>query len=214
MPEPDSSQVPGDERGPELGRYELQSVLGQIHGLVDTAIQHPWYPDELAEPIRAGYPGISQAFGRVQAELNTGEHDEDLLARGLAGEQMEPKKLGFRAALRRFLTTLRQTVQEGSANYLTDLVAPARELGDALQWASVIVGSLAAELNKVRGVEIIKEGIEVIQVAVAQWVARRPAGDAPAPRRASREEEPAKRPAEDDQESRGRRRREGGPASE
>jgi len=50
---------------------------------------------ELLEHLRDAYPGVSIAFGQVQGELNTGNHDEGLDDVGLANKQLGPKRKGF-----------------------------------------------------------------------------------------------------------------------
>ena len=164
---------------PEEARYELQAILGQIHGLMSKAIEHPenWCPPELITALVVAYGDIGRAFGSAQAALNTGKYDAQLVDWGLAGAQMEPKKRGFWQALRQFF----DPVKNGEPPLFG-------ALGSATRWGGIIVGSLARE---VPGAEVIKEGMEVIYAAREQYreshEANQRGAPAPAPRRGPEE---------------------------
>jgi hypothetical protein len=98
---------------------------------------------------------MSGAVGEVHAELNSGRHDNELIKYGLAGEQLEPKKRGFRWNLRRL-------VQFEGALRRPYLIR-------ALKWGNIILGSLSKELEKsVPGIEVVKEFGEVLLTAIEQ----------------------------------------------
>lgn len=95
-------------------RDEAQLILGQAHGLVWVAVNDvdQWYetgatteegePELTAEDIRRAGAEVHAHFGTVQAALNTGAYDEELLRVGFSGAQGEAKKKGFAAAIARF----------------------------------------------------------------------------------------------------------------
>jgi hypothetical protein len=162
-PDPPTDNRQELEPTPEESRYELQSILGQLHGLLSKVFEYPeqWRLADLSESLGVAYRDIGEAFGRVQAALNTGIHDLRLKDLGLAGDQMAPKKQGFRDALRRFFSPI--------ANNVPPFFGA---LGPALRWGGIIVGSLAREIP---GGEVIKEFIEVVAAAREQWLeSRRP----------------------------------------
>lgn len=155
----ESSEKPDRELTPEEARRELQAILGQLHGLMSKAMAHPhpkdWCPADLILSLEAAYEDIGRAFGEVQAELNSGKYDDDLVKVGLAGKQMEPKKRGFWQALKKFFNP----TKKGELPFLG-------ALGFATRWSGIMVGSLA---KIIPGAEVIKECIEVIHAARDQY---------------------------------------------
>jgi hypothetical protein len=94
---------------PEDQLYELQSLLGEYHGLLTTILHRrrefsqDWEIKDLLAAIENAFPGVSVAFGEVQGELNTGKHDAGLEEVALTAEQFKPKLRGFRFQLWAFL---------------------------------------------------------------------------------------------------------------
>jgi hypothetical protein len=130
-----------------------------LHGLLSKAVDHlqEWCPPELVDSIKPAYVDVCATFGAVQAELNTGTHDDKLPGIGLAGIQMAPKKTGFLKALRDFFNP----TKKGQPPFVG-------ALGSATRWGGIIVGSLSKE-----GSEVIKEFIEVIRGAQEQYAEAR-----------------------------------------
>jgi hypothetical protein len=141
----------------EVARHELQAILGQLHGFMSKAVEHPseWCPPPLIDSVATAYRDIGRAFGDVQASLNSGAHDARLASWGLAGDQMVPKKTGFWHALRQFFAPTRN-------NEPPFLGA----LGSVVRWGGVIVGSLSREIP---GGEVLKEFLDVIGAAREQF---------------------------------------------
>jgi hypothetical protein len=80
MPEGEEPIAPEDER------REIQAFLGQVHGLLDTALEHPnWFAAEIVDDLAEAYRESCAAFGVAQAALNSGAHDEDFAA-GVSSE--------------------------------------------------------------------------------------------------------------------------------
>ena len=158
---------------PEGQRYELQSFLGEYHGLLTSIVQrlHEYLQkgtiENLLADIDNAFPGVSVAFGEVQSELNTGRHDSGLQEVALTSEQLKPKLRGFRFNRRRFYASI--------TNLPANLSSPrwrtsAKHAMRAVKWGNIIVGSLSKELSKFRGAEVIKEFGEVMAVTLEQMV--------------------------------------------
>src|SRR5689334_14377791 len=145
---PNQHGEPRPARTPEEARQDLQAILGALHGLLSKAVdcRQNWCPSELRDAIGNAFLDIGLAFGRVQADLNSGAHDDRLGQWGLGGVQMEPKKQGFWSALRRFFDPTRR----GQLPYFG-------AFGSALRWGALIVGSLSREIP---GGEVIHEFVE------------------------------------------------------
>lgn len=93
---------------------------------------------------------MSISFGETQAKLNSGDHDEGLPSAALTSTQLEPKKRGFRSNCRR-LYLLLAGAQKGFN------VQAAKYAIRSVKWANIIVGSLAREVGKFKGIELIRE---------------------------------------------------------
>src|SRR5262245_11695254 len=113
-PTPPTTATPSDGSTPgERDRRELQSVLAQIHGLLHAVMENSekWCDDTiLRDSFPNAYADASVAFGRVNAELNTGNHDQELAGAGLAGASFEPKKRGLWKGLKELV---RRTLRQG-----------------------------------------------------------------------------------------------------
>jgi hypothetical protein len=164
------------EPSPEEQRQVLQGLLGEHHGLLTTVMYQCLSPSsgmlsssdpemrELLEHLRDAYPGVSIAFGQVQGELNTGNHDEGLDDVGLAKDQLGPKRKGFRYNLRRFYGGLRNIRTKPG------FIQAAKHGLRAVKWGNIIVGSLSKELQKIRGMEAILEFGEVVVETLEQVI--------------------------------------------
>jgi hypothetical protein len=173
-----TNPLPGTQDGPspEEQRYILQGLLGEHHGLLNTVMNQlilppsgtPSYTDpemqELLEHLRDAYPGVSMAFGEVQGELNTGNHDEGLDGVGLAKDQLGPKRKGFRYNLRRFYGGLRNIGTKKG------FIQAAKHGVRAVKWGNIIVGSLSRELHKIKGIEVILEFGEAVVETLDQVI--------------------------------------------
>lgn len=161
---------------PRIARDEAQLMLGQIHGIVWFAVFNAdkWLkpppttqdgdsdfadPELTAEDIRRAAIAMHGDFGKVQAALNTGKHDEELWNVALAGPQGYAKKRGVAAALRH-LFRAEKPIQD----YLV-------RLKGALRWSRTIIGSITAALKKeiehvpgaAAAAEAIGEFLEILQ---------------------------------------------------
>ena len=156
---------------PRRARDEAQLILGQIHGVVWLAVNDvDWWigqeqtteggePGLTGDDVRRAGAEVHGHFGTVQAALNTGAYDEELMRVGLTGAQGHAKKKGLLPAIGRFFTTKKQAVQ--------DYVA---RLRGSLRWSGTLLGSITAALKKeienVPGAaaagEAIKEFLEVL----------------------------------------------------
>lgn len=148
-------------------RDDAQLILGQIHGVVCLAVNEVdiWFekrettesgePELTADDIRRGGAEIHAHFGTVQAALNTGKYDEELVRVGITGAQGEVKRKGLLPAIGRFVGSVH--------NYVG-------RLRGSLRWGGTLVGSITAatkkEIDRVPGAaaagEAIKEFIEVL----------------------------------------------------
>jgi hypothetical protein len=147
MPERDET------RDPEQERREIQAFLGQLHGLLRTAL-HPleddpkWFPStELQDQLNEAYLDCGAAFGQVQGELNSGKFDKKLADRGLHGPQCRLKITAWLRNVRAFYKT------KGKGPLLR-----------ALRWANVMLGSLGI----VPGADLIKEFTESVVLALEE----------------------------------------------
>jgi hypothetical protein len=89
---------------PRTARDEAQLMLGQIHGVVWLAVNEvdTWLPkgetteggeSELtADDVRRAGAEVHGHFGVVQAALNSGSFDEELVKVGITGAQGQAKK--------------------------------------------------------------------------------------------------------------------------
>ncbi len=125
---------------------------------------------ELLNDLNNAFPGVSVSFGEVQGELNTGDHDADLPGVALAAQQVEPKKRGLRFNISRFHSAL--TGPSKKENF----VRAARYAIRGVNWGNIIVGSLAKELGKFRGAEVIREFGEAVVATLEQLVERKETG--------------------------------------
>jgi hypothetical protein len=141
---------------PEEERVQIQAFLGQLHGVLKSAVaDNPhWFPADYVGtttspgPLREAYVDCCEAFGKTQAELNTGKHDEPLSERGLTGPQRRLKFTGWLRHLRRI--------------YAWQGERPPAALRRALNWANVMLGSLGI----IPGVDLIKEFTESTALAL------------------------------------------------
>jgi hypothetical protein len=138
---------------PETARHDAQLILGQLHGVLHTAVEHAsrWSPEERIELVRAAYLDLGRSLGIAQASLNSGDYDEKLAPSGLAGPQAGPKKHAVFASVDGFYRAVKAKAR--------DLVGP---LKSVLRWGRTYVGSLSF----VPGVEAVGEFIEVIQNSI------------------------------------------------
>ena len=132
-----STSGPNNPTSPQAGaadqssedRLDIQLFVGQLHGLLDEIVRLP--PSGLSWEERASlesaYREASFRFGRLQAALNTGDHDNGFDDQGLSGRQLSHKFRRWTQGLARFLK---------SRNGHTTLTA--------LRAAQVLLGSLAA----------------------------------------------------------------------
>jgi hypothetical protein len=161
---------------PEEQRQVLQGLLGEHHGLLNTVMYQCLSPPsgtvssgdpemrELLEQLWDAYPGVSIAFGEVQGELNTGNHDEHLDGVGLAKDQLGPKRRGFRYNVRRFYGGLRNIRTKKG------FIQAAKHGVRAVKWGNIIAGSLSKELRKIKGIEVILEFGEVVVQTLEQVI--------------------------------------------
>jgi hypothetical protein len=155
MPAPQATDTPPGE----LERYEVQLLLAQIHGFVHESVRRvdKWCPETAMvtrDDIREAYAEVCDCFGSAQSILNHGKYDAELLKAGLSGGQLEIKKRGWRAALRRFIQSFSK-VRTNTREFLT-------RMKDALGWASTIVGSITTALAGNPYIEAVKEFVEVL----------------------------------------------------
>jgi hypothetical protein len=168
---PNSPNETLESPNPRRARDEVQLMLGQIHGVVWLAVNdaEKWIEFESGEevgepPLTAGdlhraALEVHPHFGVVQAALNTGAYDEDLVKAGLTGEQGQAKKKGFWRAAGQTLARPFRNVRDYAARFRK-----------SLKWSGTIVGSVGSalkkEIEKVPGAaaaaEAIKEFIEVL----------------------------------------------------
>lgn len=152
-------------------RDDAQLILGQIHGIVFLAVNDVdrWLeqrettgtdePELTADDIRRAGAEIHVHFGTLQAALNTGEYDEELVRVGFSGNQGQVKKKGILSDIGRFFSRKAQQAQ--------DYVA---RLRGSLKWSGTLIGSITAalkkEIERIPGAaaagEAIKEFIEVL----------------------------------------------------
>lgn len=154
----------GQESSPQEKRERVQLFLAKYHGFTTAVVDDTIIPTRLAGSIGAAHPGISVAHGRVQDSLNSGQYDQTLAESSLAGAQFDPKERGYLHNMNRYYAAKR--------NYPTNTDERAKWAARALRWGNIIVGSIASELDKVKGVEFIKEGGEVLLNAVEEFIAR------------------------------------------
>lgn len=177
MASTDSSNPVTVEPSAEDQRHELQGVLGEYHGLLTTIVDRlrglslDAEMTTLLADIDNAFPGVSVSFGQVQGELNTRRHDEGLEEAALTAEQFKPKKRGFRYNCRRFYNAIADlpgniTSLQESPNFLQALKHAMR----GVKWGNVIIGSLAKELGKFKGAEVIREFGEVVVTTLEQIV--------------------------------------------
>ena len=170
---PDANRADRSDGGPESSprekRERVQLFLAKFHGLTTAVVDDDIVPTRLAGSIRAAHPGISVAHGQVQDALNSGRYDQALADSSLADAQLDPKERGYLHNMNRYYTAKR--------NHPTDTDERAAWAARALRWGSIIVGSLSSELDKVKGVEFIKEGAEVLVNAVEEYLARADSDD-------------------------------------
>jgi hypothetical protein len=170
---PDGNRTHGSDDGPERSplqeRERVQLFLAKYHGLTTAVVEDNIVPTRLAGSIGAAHPGISLAHGRVQDSLNSGDHDEALATSSLAGAQFDQKELGYLHNLNRYYTARR--------NDPANLDERAGWAARALRWGNIVVGSVSSELDKVKGVEFIKEGGEVLLNAVEEFIAHKDSED-------------------------------------
>jgi hypothetical protein len=180
MTPPDPPVSPTSGALAEAQRHELQGLLGEYHGLLTTVIQRLPEEGELRElyaDIRNAFPGVSFSFGQVQAQLNTGDHDERISDVALAAGQLEPKRRGFRFNCGRFYSAIKDVPNKFE---LRDV----RHALRAVKWGNIIVGSLSIELDKYKGVEAIKEFGEVVVNVLEEFKEHLEQKDADSPGRA------------------------------
>ena len=159
---------PGEPPGAPLsaeepGRRELQLFFGEFHGLLDDIVRGrgpsvssdfpSLLPEYERESLAKAYSEIAAVFGRLQAELNTGEYDEKLGEHGLAGEQFIDK-------LRRWGMRLGEFVRDRTPRAALRAIHP----------GAVILGSAAAMLPK-WAVEPIKEFVQSVDEVISDSVA-------------------------------------------
>jgi hypothetical protein len=161
--------VNSSERSPQEKRERVQLFLARYHGLTSSIVEDSIIPSRLAESIDGAHPGISLAHGYVQDSLNTGDHDERLATSSLAGAQFDPKERGYLYNMNRYYAAKK--------NDPADTERRAKWAARALRWANVIVGSISSELDKVKGIEFIKEGGEVLLNAVEEFIASEDVND-------------------------------------
>lgn len=166
-------QIPTPDPPVEVQRHELQGILGEYHGLLTTIVQELFQEvlntemTDLIVDIRSALPGASAAFGEVQGELNTGDHDEGIERVALSSEQLEPKKRGLRFNMRRFYKAMAGR-RESPRRF--NLVKALKHAMHGVRWGNVIVGSLSKELSKLKGMEVIREFGEVVVTALEQMI--------------------------------------------
>ena len=159
---------------PRQARHEAQLILGQIHGFVWLAVNEvdSWLEQRqatetgevelTADDIRRASAEIHGHFGILQAALNTGKYDAELVGVGISGAQGEAKKKGFLGSIARFIARKAEAVRD----YVT-------LLRGGLRWSGTLIGSIEAALKKeadrVPGAaaagEAIKEFLEVLMNA-------------------------------------------------
>jgi hypothetical protein len=152
-----------DQPSAEAQRHILQGLLGEHHGLLTTTMNEllapsarrpsPTDPEmqELFEYLWNAYPGVSVAFGEAQGALNSGTHDEGLEGFGLTGDQLGPKRKGFRYHTSRFYRGLKDVSSRRG------FVQAAKHAVRAVKWGNIIAGSLSKELSKIKGMDVILE---------------------------------------------------------
>jgi hypothetical protein len=167
----DSSDPATPEPSPEDQRHELQGVLGEYHGLLTTIVvllRGPG-PDAdmtvLLADIQNAFPGVSVSFGQIQGELNSGRQDQRLEAAALTAEQFSPKKRGFRYNCTRFYNAS-TNITAMPTN--PDSIQAVKHAMRGVKWGNIIIGSLAKELGKFKGAEVIKEFGEVVVTTLEQ----------------------------------------------
>jgi hypothetical protein len=166
MPDGNRTDRPdgGPESSPREKRERVQLFLAKYHGFTTAVVDDDIVPTRLAGSIRAAHPGISVAHGQVQDALNSGQYDQTLADSSLADAQLDPKERGYLHNMNRYYAAKR--------NHPTDSDERAVWAARALRWGNIIVGSLSSELDKVKGVEFIKEGGEVLVNAVEEYIMR------------------------------------------
>lgn len=134
----------------EEQRYQLQSTLGQLHGLLHHAVENSsqWCDPALVGDIANAYKDLGSTVGEIHAALNSGALDGKLEGIGLGGIQFVPKQEGLRAAIRRLAGKI-----DGGWG---------AAIKSGLRWGRTITGSLARELPSA---EVVAEFIDVIQNA-------------------------------------------------
>lgn len=129
---------------PREVRLELQAILGQLHGLISKASEQPdmyiWCPANLVEDVKRDCLVVSQAFGKVQAKLNTDAQDEQLRLTFLTSNPSIPiltssARKAFEEALNQFFITT-----EGVPRY-------PEKLASAAGHGSTILNSLSHLFN-------------------------------------------------------------------
>lgn len=172
------SQAPGTpEPSAEDQRHELQGLLGEYHGLLTTMVDRfrgLAEPDELAAlytDIEEAFPDVSISFGQVQGELNTGKHDPGLDQVGLSGDQLKPKRRGFRYNCKRFYSAIVNVPPTPTSQQeRNNLMRAAKHAIRGVKWGNIIMGSLLGELGKFRGAEVIREFGEVVVTGLEQII--------------------------------------------
>ncbi|HEY3625079.1 MAG TPA: hypothetical protein VGL00_02310 [Terracidiphilus sp.] len=143
-------------------------MLAQIHGAVWLAVNdvdswigfnasHNFPEQELsADDIRNAAYEVHPHFGTLQAALNTGKYDTELVRVGISGAQGYAKRKGLGAALGRLFGVRSK--------------ASASRVRGGLRWGGTLIGSITAalkgEVERVPGAaaagEAIKEFMEVL----------------------------------------------------
>lgn len=125
---PNNESVGESERPtPRRARDEAQLILGQIHGVVWLAVSEvdTWLerreaesdePELTADDVRRAAAEVHGHFGTVQAALDTGKYDEELVRVGITGAQGQAKRRGLLPAIgRASRARLRSGAQGGGA---------------------------------------------------------------------------------------------------
>ena len=173
MPDHETS-VANDYPAPRNARSQAQIMLGQIQGVVWLAVNDVdlWLESErttddgepglTADDVRQAGAEVQGHFGAVNAALNTGKYDQDLVRVGMTGAQGNAKKKGFLPGLSRLFGTSKQAVQDHIVRLRT-----------SLRWSGTLIGSITAalkkEIDRVPGAgaagEAIKEFIDLLMNA-------------------------------------------------
>src|SRR5947207_1647493 len=166
-------------------RDEAQLMLAQIHGAVWLAVNdvdswigsvasQDFNEQELsADDIRNAAYEVHPHFGTLQAALNTGKYDRELVRVGISGAQGHAKRKGLGAAIGRLFGVPSK--------------AGASRVRGALRWGGTLIGSITAalkgEVERVPGAaaagEAIKEFIEVLLNATEPREVQEPGAGSP-----------------------------------